>query len=747
MEYASGDPADDLVSLLDETDLELPVPSSKVWRVLVVDDDPGVHSTTEFSLRGVQILGRPLELLHAHSAKEARELLTREDDVAVVLLDVVMEREDAGLSLVKVIRDELGLSEPRIILRTGQPGYAPELDVIRLYDINDYKTKSELTQTKLYTALTSAIRSYKQIRALASSRRGLEMIVRASTELMAVQGLHRFSAGVVTQICALLELPPDGLVCVQSTNETQAPRIVAAAGRYRGLINSTLDNIDQDVVRSALTRCLSTQRSFFDQGTALYIKGSSGKALAAYIDTEHVLSDIDHQLLEVFCANVAVGLDNVQLFARLNESVFVDSLTRLPNRNRLIALLDERCQNAAASTTLALVDIDDFADINDALGHELGDSLLQAVADRLTRALKAPVVVARVSGDVFGVLGPDGHVTPALLAAQFLLPFECQQGNQKDSQQESLQITATIGFVRLADSSGKGTEVLKDANIALKRSKTRQRGGHGYYTQDMGADIRERVKLLRGLRSAFESERLFVMYQPQLQLMGNRVLGAEALIRWKTEDGKFVPPDRFIPVAEYSGLIVAIGEWVLRTACRELNRLIDLGYPDFRMAVNVSVAQLRHPDFIAMLQGALADTGVNPAQVELEITESMAMEDVNFIVQIVDQIKQTGVTIAIDDFGTGFSSLSQLRHLRVDRLKIDRAFVNEIVAIDKGCDIARMVVELARSLHLEVLAEGIETEQQAAVLRELGCHEGQGYLFARPMEPAQLVSWLAEHRG
>jgi diguanylate cyclase (GGDEF)-like protein len=455
-----------------------------------------------------------------------------------------------------------------------------------------------------------------------------------------------------------------------------------------------------------------------------------------HIDTEQALSDIDHQLLDVFCANVAVGLDNVQLFSRLNESVFVDPLTRLPNRNRLIALLDERCKNAPASTTFALVDIDDFADINDALGHVLGDSLLQAVADRLTRALRAPVVVGRVAGDVFGVVGPDVQVNPATLAAQFVLPFECQQ--------ESLQITATIGFVRLADSSGQGTEVLKDANIALKRSKTRRRGGHGYYTQDMGADIRERVKLLRDLRSAFEGEQLFVMYQPQIQLSDGAVVGAEALIRWRTEDGQLVPSDRFIPVAEYSGLIVNIGEWVLHTACHELKRLNGLGHPDFRMAVNVSVAQLRHPDYVATLQQALADSGVAPDRIELEITESMAMEDVGFVVQILEQIKQTGVTIAIDDFGTGFSSLSQLRHLHVDRLKIDRAFVNEIIAIDQGCDIARMVVELARSLHLEVIAEGIETEEQASVLRELGCHEGQGYLIARPMEPAQLEAWLKE---
>lgn len=559
-----------------------------VWRLMVIDDEPDVHRATTFALAGVKILGRSLEFLHAYSAQEAIGLLRTERDVAVVLLDVVMEREDAGLALVKTIRQDLKLSELRIILRTGQPGYAPEIETIHDFDINDYKTKSELTRTKLYATVTSALRAYAQIR-------------------------------------------------------------------------------------------------------------------------------------------------------QLDELAFYDSLSCLPNRNKFIELSDERLVSEQyGDDAIAILDIDDFSEINDALGHQQGDRLLQSVAHRLKLELGSEVVLARIGSDTFGLMGPLSMLEPARVLALFRQPFVVQD--------DSMVVTASMGLTQVSGGELTGRDALKDANIALKRAKKSRRGGAVLYSSDMGSDIRERVRLLQDLRSAVENERLFLVYQPQLNLNSGAVVGVEALIRWRQEDGSLVPPDRFIPLAEASGMIVAIGDWVLRMSCYELVRFQALGLPHLRMSVNVSQIQFRHPDFLGKLHAALVDTGINPSHLELEITESVAMEDADFMLETLHRVRKLGISIAIDDFGTGYSSLSHLRQLPIDRLKIDRAFVTELNQQVSGGHIAAMVIELGRNLNLTVIAEGIEDENQAQTLRELGCHEGQGYLYAKPLLPQHFKEWVESRR-
>lgn len=249
---------DDLMPLLDDDADELPPSAESVWKVLIVDDDEDVHQATKFALANTPILQRDLVFLHAHSASQAIELLRVERDIAVILLDVVMESEDAGLKLVRIIREELDITEARIILRTGQPGYAPEIDAIRDYDINDYKTKSELSRNRLYTALTAAIRSYKQIHMINSSRRGLDMVIRASGQLMMRQGVREFAAGVITQISALLGLSPEGVVCACEQSIPNSPQlIIAAAGNLTHLIEKPLDQLEDRRIANALSRVLA----------------------------------------------------------------------------------------------------------------------------------------------------------------------------------------------------------------------------------------------------------------------------------------------------------------------------------------------------------------------------------------------------------------------------------------------------------------------------------------------------------
>jgi diguanylate cyclase (GGDEF)-like protein len=732
------DDHDDLVFLDEDPAPAVAGGVRKVWRVMIIDDDEDVHSTTTFALGNLDMQHRPLEFVHAYSAGQARELLKHETDIAVILLDVVMEQDDAGLHLVRYIRETLKLTEVRIILRTGQPGYAPEIDAIRDFDINDYKTKSELTRSKLFTTVTAAIRSYEQIRAISTNRRGLEQIVRASTELMALQGVQNFADGVLAQVAGLLAIKADGVLCVHESPDSRPHElfVMSAAGSYRRLGSGRLATHQEPRAATAMERTLARRQNIYEpEFVTLYFAGKASRDFVAFLELEHPISENDQCLLEVFCSNVAVGLDNVELVSHLHNAAFYDQLSKLPNRTRLVEILDAVLAGPAREeVTLSLVDLDHFAETNDALGHQFGDMLLVAVAARLQSRLGQQLTVARIGGDIFSVLGDAASVNPANILTLFEAPFSIDG--------QDVQLSATLGLVRLGEHDGSGADALKDADIALKRAKMQQRAGHFYFSRSMGVEIRERVRMMHALRNGFGKGELFVVYQPQMDLLTRRPVGAEALLRWRTGDGTFVSPDRFIPIAEYSGLIIDIGEWVLRSACQELVSLRAAGHRDFTMSVNVSQVQFRHPHFLDILRAALVDTGAPPEYIELEITESIAMEEPDLLIKMLAQVKQTGVSIAIDDFGTGFSSLSYLQRLQVDRLKIDRAFVTEITGSARGSSIAEMVIQLGRNLGLSVIAEGVEDERQAQILQALGCPLAQGFLFARPMETPALYEWL-----
>jgi len=712
------------------------------WRILVVDDDADVHSTTTFALANVEMQGRPLAFLHAYSAAQAYDILEQQADIAVVLLDVVMERADAGLQLVRRIRDELKLHDLRIILRTGQPGYAPEMDAIRGYDINDYRTKSELTRTKLYTTVAAAIRSYEQIRALDVNRLGMEHIVAACAELMALHGARDVALGILAQAGKLLDQPPEGVLCCRDeAGSADCLRAVAAVGACRHLDGRELGGRRGQQFALAAERALRQRDCRVDDGLlSMVFAGKTGREYVACIPLERELGEVEQRLLKVFCGMVAVCLDNVELVTRLNKSAFHDRLTGLPNRNCMVELIDKRLATPQrAQAVLALADLDHFAETNDALGHHFGDLLLVAVAERIKSRLDPALEVGRIGSDIFAMLGDACSLEPERIQALFREPFRIDG--------QDVQVSSTLGLVRLLEHDGNGADALKDADIALKRAKSQQRAGHFYFSRSMGVEIRERVRMMHALRGGFQNGQLFLDYQPQVDLATNRPFGAEALLRWRLDDGRLVPPDRFIPIAEYSGLIVEIGEWVLRQACAELMRLRAAGHREFTMSVNVSQVQFRHPRFLDMLRRALDDTGAPPEYIELEITESMAMEEPAALVEKLAQVKRTGVSIAIDDFGTGFSSLSHLQRLQVDRLKIDRAFVTEITGSARGGSIAQMVVQLGRNLGLSVIAEGVEDERQAQILRQLGCPLAQGYLYARPLSPEVLLEWLARNQA
>lgn len=716
--------------------------SDQVWRVLITDDEEDVHHATEFALRDMQLVGRNIEFYHAYNSQEAIEILQNVPNIAVILLDVVMETANAGLDLVPIIRDQLNLREVRVILRTGEPNQAPEIDVIRDYDINDYKLKSDLTQKRLYATVTTALRSYKQLCTIESSKKGLDMILRASSELLTQEGLNSFAQGVIVHIAALIGVSAEGLICVGRRDRKTEEKlmVIAAAGNYRTLIDRPLAEMNQGVAHDLLRRSLDGRCNAFGQaGFALYLGSHARGDMCCYVASGGIVSDVDQGLLEIFCGNIALCADNISFLERLKNYAFTDTLVGLPNRNALEEIINDHIRkDIDVPYSLALIDIDNFAEINAVLGQEYGDQLLRAAAERIKARFYSPNVVARVGGDTFAVFGPASHISSKPVLQPFVNPF------QIGGELQLLSITA--GIVPLNQLKGGGSEAIKDASIVLKQAKKHSRGLVVMFEQSMVVEARDRLETLKNLRSAFELNQLFLVFQPKLRLQDLSVTGFEALIRWRDSEGRFISPVDFIPLAEQSGLIIRLGEWILRNAIAELALLRAKGYMYASMAVNISVAQLEHPDMLEMLHRVMGESNISPEYIELEITESIAMGDMSANLERLGKIRAMGFKLSMDDFGTGFSSLTYLQKMPINCLKIDRSFVNKSDT-KSGREIVEMIVQLGRTLGLNVIAEGVEEEVQGVLLREMGCNEVQGFFYARPMPRAELHQWLLERKN
>lgn len=730
---AAGEPHDALLLTHDPQDAAT-LPDDRPWRVMVVDDDADVHEATRLALKSLLILGRRLELLHAGSAAEAASLLQRVPDVALLLLDVVMETADAGLDLVRRLREDPAFRHLRIVLRTGQPGQAPELATMAAYDINDYETKSELTRIRLQTVLTTNIRAHAQTRALEATRRGLELIVQGSASLLRVRGLARYAQGVVTQICAVLGMEPEGLVCAQAEGgRIDEARIVAAAGAHGALVGRPLAAVEARPLRDRLELCLREGRNLLDDGVCLYFGQGDGRAVAALVGAARPLTATETQLLRVFCANIAVGFENLALYDRLVDLAQNDQLLHIANRRRFDEHLG-RVPPDRSDLTLALIDIDDFSGINNAFGSALGDEVLKAVAARLQQQLGEGTLLGRVGADTFGALGPHDAVSPSSIRAAFAEPLNVAG--------EPLQLSATSGLVRLGTPGATAPQWLLDARIALKHAKRRGRGHAQLFSPDLGRESRHRQRLLAALRAAAREGGLAVLYQPRIDLKSGAITGAAAVLQWPTAGADAASPWSDLDLAEQSGMILSIGARLLRDGCAQLARLADLGHPGWRLSVKVSLAQLRSPGFVPELAGCLAEFEVAGSQLELAVSEAVAMEGAQSLRAVLEAVRLLGVAVAIDDFGTGYSSLAKLHRLPVDRLKIGASFLQPGPDPAVATRLAQLVIDLGRALGLAVVAEGIETEAQRRWLADSGCQEGQGNAIAPPMSARQLEAWL-----
>jgi len=445
---------------------------------------------------------------------------------------------------------------------------------------------------------------------------------------------------------------------------------------------------------------------------------------------------------------------------QIHNLAYFDLVTGLPNRAHLydmISLSLKRGAKQSSKFALLFLDLDHFKQVNDTLGHNAGDLLLRQVSSRLKEAIrktdgvsrseentsKTPTeAIARLGGDEFVVLIDQvDRVEDAAYIARRICKSLAKSFNLDGNE---VRITTTIGISLFPEDGEDADKLLKHADVAMYHAKEQGRNGYQFYSQSIHQLALERFALERDLRKALETDGLYLEYQPKIALKNNELTGLEALVRWNHPERGSVSPADFIPLAEETGLIVPIGEWVLETACEQMVKWMEAGIPPFIMAVNCSSIQLVRTDMASVIKTVLENTGLNPAYLEIELTESLLLENVEEGINILQALKDLGLHVSIDDFGTGFSSLSYLKRLPVDKLKIDQSFIKDLTTDPGDAAIVTSMITLAHNLELTVIAEGVENTEQLGFLRAERCDEIQGYLVSRPMPGDSFSDWLLE---
>jgi len=444
-----------------------------------------------------------------------------------------------------------------------------------------------------------------------------------------------------------------------------------------------------------------------------------------------------------------------------------DSLTGLPNRSLFRDRLSHAMTRADRNKhliALMFLDLDRFKNINDSLGHEVGDSLLKHVANLLQNCLRKGdticrsdggtwfsedgegVTVSRLGGDEFTLILEDiVNASHAATAAQKILDTCAKHPFQAGDKE--IYVSASIGITLHPVDSTNLDGLIKQADTAMYRAKELGRNTYHFYTEELNARANQRLSMEADLRRAIELQEFFLHYQPKLHIASGEITGVEALLRWQHPHAGLIPPSDFIPLLEETGLILPVGEWVLRTACSQLKAWHDIGLDSLHMAVNLSARQFRQKDLADRIMRILDDSGLPATVLELEVTESLLMEHTEASVEALVQLKNKGVSISVDDFGTGYSSLSYLKRFPIDKLKIDQSFVRDIAIDPDDAAIASAVIVLAHSLHLTVIAEGVETEEQLEFMRERNCDQMQGYLLSRPLPAEAFEQWIRARTG
>lgn len=683
-------------------------------KVLLLEDN---DDDADFVIREIQRSG--LEF-HIHTTKSRIAYMQALEDVEPMLIisDYTIPGFD-GLEALAMAREKF--PETPFIFVSGTIGEERAIEALKL-GASDYVLKDGLN--RLIPSVRRALEEREMRRAKFQAERQL------------IEAEKRYER--------LVELSPDAILslsdCIISFANDAAARLYGALGKDALVGRSILDFVHKEEFLSEDGR----EQRFMD-----------AIAKPGLIEQRHRRFDGSEIYVELACSPIAgLGQRSVLMFARditerkryestLQYQATHDSLTGLANR----ALLNDRLRQAISSAdrhgwkvSIAYIDVDNFKDVNDSFGHDIGDRVLTILARRLQDIVRKGDTAARLGGDEFAVVFVDIAEVDQLGVMMERLLAEISRPVIVDAEEMSITCSAGLSVYPLdvADADA----ALRAADTAMFRAKERAHNSFQFYTPDMNSRSAQRLMLSASLRRAVERNEFLLHYQPQYDVRTRELNGIEALIRWNSPERGLVPPNDFIPIAEETGLIVPIGQWAIQEACSFAARLANSSTATPGMSVNISFRQFRQVDLPQFIEKLLRETGLPPNRLELELTESMVAQDAEFAIEVMTRLKSLGVRIAIDDFGTGYSNLSRLRRFPIDRLKIDKSFVSGNSEYPVDAAICRTIIALARSLDLMVIAEGVESEEQLKFLCEQGCDAVQGYLLGRPMPEQELLKLI-----
>ncbi len=688
----------------------------KPLRVLIIEDS---EDDVALVLRELRRGGYQPEFERVETAAGMRKALAQQQ-WEVIICDYSMPAFNAPTAL-KLLK-ESGIDIPLIIV-SGTIGEDTAVEAMKI-GAHDYIMKGNLR--RLVPAIERELRE-------AESRRAKK---RAEEELRESENKFRELFHNANDAIFLNEVTEDGRIHkFLEANEIACRSLGYSRDEFLGM------SLDQIIAPERLDETLEAMRELLARGHTAFETNYLSK------DGSKIPVEVNARVFMLKRARVALSVarditERKRAEERIYHLAYYDTLTELPNRALFIdrvawgIVQARRSQMAAA---VIFLDLDRFSTINDTLGSEVGDRLLQGVAQRLTGSLRETDVAARVGGDDFAVLVLIARAEDGARVAENILKALRPAFEIDD---HKLYVTASMGVSIYPYDGDDAHNLLKNAGAAMQLAKEQGGNGYQFFTPSMHTLGLKRLLLESNLRRALERKEFVLHYQPQVEVATGKTIAVEALIRWQNPERGLVAPGEFIPLAEDTGLIVPIGEWVLRTTCSQCKSWQDLGFPWARVSINLSARQFQQPNLVQLIADALAGSKLDPNCLELELTENVVMKNPEQAAATLRRLKEIGVRISLDDFGTGYSSLSYLKNLPIDGLKIDRSFVRDLTSDPNDAAIIMAVITLAHSLKLKVIAEGVENEEQLSFLRLLRCDAVQGYFYSRPMPAEAVREWL-----
>ncbi|MCK5913005.1 MAG: EAL domain-containing protein [Desulfuromusa sp.] len=713
--------------------------------ILTIDDEENIRDSFRMFLEDYDY-----QIFEAKNGREGLEVFSREKP-DLVICDLRMPEVD-GLEVIgKIKRDS---PDTPIIVVSGTGIIGDAIEAIRCGAWN-YLLKPIQDMSVLLHAINQAMERSRLIVENRTYQEHLEEEVTKRTQALqkAVKDLNqshiklknsevKYRAIFDNLQDVYLEISPDGNIIEISPSISS----FTDYGREE-VLNKNIEKIFPKLERrdNFLHQLKTIDRVIDFQ---LYLQDKDGTLIPCSLNASFQTGNNPAE--NIICATLRDVTDRKLAEARIEHLAYYDALTELPNRRLLLNRLEQniaRARRFGHYGTMLFLDLDRFKNINDSLGHPVGDTLLKEVANRLVHDLRAEDTVSRLGGDEFVVLLSDlgrDSVNAAAMAQQKAENIKIRLAKKFEIDGHDLHITPSIGVAMFPSSDNKeesGDDILRYADTAMYRAKDDGRDAIRFFLPSMQAAADSRLAVEKELRHALVRGELSLFYQPQVNSKGE-ILGAETLARWQHPEKGFISPAVFIPIAEATGLILPIGDWVLRTACEQLKSWSDSGLTINHLAVNVSPRQFRQPNFVSQVQSIIEQTGADPTKLGLEITEGMVIDNILDTIEKMEALKKLGIELSIDDFGTGYSSLTYLKKMPLDILKIDQSFVRDIETDSNNAAIVETIISMANHLNLKVIAEGVETEAELNFLEEKGCPLYQGYFFSKPVPNDQFMKLL-----